>query len=92
MAVRYCAQWCLLIRTCHSPKVDLHRFEVSFANSVSLEFKVFFQGGGCTNFALCLTTPLRKNLEFCALGGKVSVSQQSGLTGFKLVGGIHSSP
>ena len=47
MAVRYCAQWCLLIRTCHSPKVDLHRFEVSFANSVSLEFKVFSQGGGC---------------------------------------------
>ena len=44
MAVRYCAQWCLLIRTFHSPKVDLHRFEASCANSVSLEFKVVSQG------------------------------------------------
>ena len=58
MAVRYCAQWCLLIRTFHSPKVDLHRFEVSFVNSVALEFKVCSQGGWLQNFVLCLIAKL----------------------------------
>ena len=80
MAVRYCAQWCLLIRTFHSPKVDLHRFEASFAKPVSVAFKAFLRGVVAKNVAMsdqgllikaCIVSdnPPEKNLELCALGG-----------------------